>query len=158
MDAEQGVRMPGPNGEERRDGDELLRVMLERFDRMEDRAQQRFDELDREIRLTRHGGREALTMVTQQLVETVRQVALLEQTQIRHGVSITELERRTSDEGPIDRRFRRHDQRIVGVETAVQTAGKFTWGDVSRVVAGLVAAGVLLTMLVSLVLTLAPPT
>lgn len=136
----------------------MLRVMLERFDRMEDRAQQRFDELDREIKLTRHGGREALTMVTQQLVETVREVALLGQTVETNTHAIKELERRTSEDGPIDRRFVRHTHRLDELQQKALTAGRFTWGDVAKVIGALAGAGALLTILVSLVLTLAPTT
>lgn len=148
--------MPGPHGEERRASDELLRLVMERFDRMEDRADARFDELANEIKITRHGGREALTMVTEQLVETVRTVALHGQRLEAQGLAITELERRTSDDGPIDKRFRRHDTRLVTVERAQATSGRFTWADVAKVIGALTAAGSLVAMFVTLVLSVAP--
>lgn len=148
--------MSGPNGEQRRESDELVRVVLERLDRIEDRAEARFDDLAKEIQLTRHGGREALTMVTEQLVANVQQVALLEQTVSRLDRSIAEIDRRTSEDGPIDRRFRRHDARLITVERSQATTGRYTWGDVAKVIGALVGAGTLLTMLISVIVTLAP--
>lgn len=131
--------------------DRELRAWMEaRFDRLDDQMDRSITRLQEEMVATRHGQREVMEQITLQVVEVVAALG-------EHTRRIGELERRTGEDGPIDKRFRRHDARLVTVERASQDAGKFTWGDVAKVIGALVGAGTLLTMLVSLVLSLAPP-
>lgn len=120
------------------DQEQSIRTWMEaRFDRIDDKMDHAIQNLAEEIRTTRHGQRE----VSEQLA---RQMVVLQENAQHDRLRIIELERRTGEEGPIDLRFRRHDGRIAAVATAQQASGKFTWGDVWRVAAGMVAVMALL--------------
>ena len=116
---------------------ELRAWMESRFDRLDDQMTAAVTKLQEEIATTRHGLRGSVDTMAIQLAEMVTVVRHLE-------TELGELKRRTGDGGPIDERFRRHDQRIGENTSAIlqisTRRGTFSWADIGKVIAALAGA------------------